>query len=295
MGHDQPIVGTQEKHSALPKRQANRTKASPETSLEDITIQTPGNVWQSAKRAARNRGEDKLVVQKSSFSITPFLNKTRGISDDSLESLPNKPLSLSVADDGIVAESPGTLTETYGNNQAESPSIQGKSFNGAQRRTNQPKKKALAEASDSEVNRSIMRAAKTMPKWGNKKRMRLGDVTGVESNEREQENFQPNDTGKDQQEPTMQKTTSEASPKVKAADPETKSRKRKLLGVTANPMLEDDDAEATQKVSMPVNSAPAKRVKAPLGGGMTNAFAGAGKSFSPLKRQRRGMNASFLA
>ena len=295
-GRDQPIVENREKDSALPKRQANRTKTSPENSFEDITIQTPGNPRQSAKRTARNRGgENNVVGQKSNFSITPFLNKTRGISDDSLEPHSNKSSSLSVAEDGIVAESPGILSETYCDNQIESPSIQATTYNGARRRINKPQKKALAETSNSEVNRSIMRASKAMPKGGAKKRVRVCDVMGVESTDSGQENVQIKDTGKDQEEPTMPENTSEASPKVKAVDPETKTRKRKLLSVTANTMLEDDEAEATQKADMPANSAPAKRAKAPLGGGVTNAFASAGKSFSPLKRQRRGMNASFLA
>jgi hypothetical protein len=72
-----------------------------------------------------------------------------------------------------------------------------------------------------------------------------------------------------------------------------KKKKRKVLGSTKT-LFDEDEGEAPP-ARKPAKVQPgAKRAKAPLGGVKRNAFAGAA-SFSPLKRDRRGVGASFLA
>jgi hypothetical protein len=111
--------------------------------------------------------------------------------------------------------------------------------------------------------------------------------------------------------PTSEFTSATASATA-AAVAEPKKKKRKLLGGASTSVLFDgaadaEDAPAPVPVVVPA-AAPTKRVpmgKVALGGaaglaakravglGAKNAFAGA--SFSPLKRDRRGVGASFLA
>jgi hypothetical protein len=80
------------------------------------------------------------------------------------------------------------------------------------------------------------------------------------------------------------------APGLGVSDADAKKRKRKLLG--ANKTLFDDDDEETAPKVQKTQLAPGRKLKAPLGG-LNNAFAG--KTFSPLKRDRRGVHASFLA
>lgn len=291
----QAVAEKNRKRSVAPKRQANQTRQTAEISFEDITIQTPGNDWQYEKRLHKKRDDDKkLFGAKSDFSITPFLNKSKGLADDSPDR-PSRSLSLSIAEDQVSIGSPAVSAGNENVFIEESPSIQAESHNGLRRRTAKPKKAALMEASDSEVNRSILRGSKTVTKPGPKKRVRLGTATDVEPENLGQENMATMSANKDRIAAVAQTDAEAKSPTVKVADADTKTRKRKILGAAANPILEGDDCiETTQTLEAPLRSGPAKRVKAPLGGGVTNAFASTSKAFSPLKRHRRGVNASFL-
>ncbi|KAK3196359.1 hypothetical protein K4F52_000741 [Lecanicillium sp. MT-2017a] len=166
----QAVAEKNRKRSVVPKRQANQTRQTAEISFEDITIQTPGNDWQYEKRLHKKRDDDKkLFGAKSDFSITPFLNKSKGLADDSLDR-PSRSLSLSIAEDQVSIGSPAVSAGNENVFIEESPSIQAESHNGLRRRTAKPKKAALMEASDSEVNRSILRGSKTVTKPGPKKR-----------------------------------------------------------------------------------------------------------------------------
>ncbi len=291
----QMIVEKRRKGSVVPKRQANQTRPTAEMSFEDITIRTPGNDWQYEKRTHKKRGDDNtLVGKKADFSITPFLNKSKGFADNSPDSQRSRSLSLSIPEDQVIANSPVVFGGRDDNSVGESPSVQMEPSNGVRRKVTKPKKKALVEASDSEVNRSILRVSKAAFKAGPKKRVRLGAATEVEPANQDQENSTATNTTKERYTPAARIAAETRSPTSKPPDADTKTKKRKLLGATANPNLEDDCIESTQNLEMPLRSGPAKRVKAPLGGGITNAFASTGKAFSPLKRHRRGVNASFL-
>jgi hypothetical protein len=92
---------------------------------------------------------------------------------------------------------------------------------------------------------------------------------------------------------TLPQDTSTSSANTSKTE-EVKKKKRKVLGSTKT--LFDDDEEAVAPTIVeaaskaPMNGA---RKRAPIAGGVKNAFAAA--SFSPLKRDRRGVGASFLA
>ena len=64
-----------------------------------------------------------------------------------------------------------------------------------------------------------------------------------------------------------------------------KKKKRKFLGAGTT-LFDEDDGEPAR----PLAAAAVRRIKAPLGGG-SNGFG----AFSPLKRHKRGVGASFLA
>ena len=83
------------------------------------------------------------------------------------------------------------------------------------------------------------------------------------------------------------KSADKSEPEAKAPEGE-KKRKRKLLGAGTT-LFDEDEGEV---LSRPVNLAgpAARRPKIALGG-TTNGFG----AFSPLKRHKRGVNASYLA
>ena len=70
-------------------------------------------------------------------------------------------------------------------------------------------------------------------------------------------------------------------------------KKRKLLGGTNSTIFDEDDAEPIVDLPRTTSNNTGKRARTALGGGVKNAFGGS--KFSPLKRQRRGANTSFLA
>ena len=137
-----------------------------------------------------------------------------------------------------------------------------------------PRAKALAEATPAQANKAIPKAAGTTSKSKADKPVEVSVTV-------EQENVS---AAASRKAPALQ---------PKASEGDLKKKKRKLLGAANQTLFDADEGEATSKPAKPVAVAPGKRVRAQLGGGVRNAFANS--SFSPLKRDRRGVNASFLA
>ncbi|GJN86666.1 hypothetical protein PLIIFM63780_010247 [Purpureocillium lilacinum] len=285
----------------------SRKRRAQEMSFEDITIQTPGNEDVASKRpAAKKRGDKAALGEKSTFSITPFLNRTgKSVSDESLEASAHDESELgpdtTFADKGdnskqslpvIEPEAPESASEAE--EPAPKPKVQLKAAiktaaskaapKEAPKPRGRPKTKGLSEAAPAQANKTIAKADVSSAESAGDASMekdKSTEAAPVVSVALEQEN-----------------TTAKASRKAPALQPkapegDVKKKRRKLLGATNSTLFDDDDAEAVaSKPAKP--AAPAgKRVRTQLGGGVRNAFAGS--SFSPLKRDRRGVNASFLA
>jgi hypothetical protein len=120
----------------------------------------------------------------------------------------------------------------------------------------------------------------------------LEQTTKEVSNPSDQENIpapKPAQTSKATSKSLLRPSVDLEPPVV--GDANGKKKRRKLLGANTT-IFDEDDGEVIASVTEGLVGQAAKRKRAPLGGA-SNAFAKA--SFSPLKRDRRGVGASFLA
>lgn len=285
------------------KAEPSRKRRAEELSLEEITIQTPGNDEVINKRPAKKRGTEHAGLgEKSTFSITPFLNRTKSLSNESAEAPSPMPVPVEAQPEAVTEDQMEEPVPSPEMDEPldEPPPVEVQATPAAEtpkkpKARGRPKTKGLTEASESKKNMATVTTDKTTaPKPESKTAVEPAAEEAALENE---ENAPA---------PKARKRTTEVHGKavlpVKAVesrrnttstapDAEMKKRKRKLLGANKTLMGDDDDETVPLPAKAPVGLT--RRVKAPLAGGVANAFAGA--SFSPLKRERRGVNASFLA
>jgi len=305
------------------KTQTVRTKKGHEAGGPDfshITIQTPGG---SNESTGIRRGRKPLLQttrpgEKSDFTITPFLNRSKDM-DDSNENV-NTSAAPSV---GEVAAAPEA--------QASSPPPEDIPVDTAGHDEERQEAEEPAEAEEEQ--------SKPAPKPRGRPKKVVAD-TAAESND-----SQPAPKPRPKKRKSLEQTRAEATPfdpdsmpvakkpkvklgaknsKLSAADsgkdaddsaptaavvaaafpPEQKKRIRKF-GAAKTIFDDDDDGELpAAAVDLPGVTGGGGGVRVPMStskragktqlSGVQNAFA-AGKSFSPLKRHRRGVGASFLA
>ncbi len=266
--------------NAAAKGPAKRKRAA-EISEQPAVLQTPDGS-DKTKRPLKKRGFDPSIVEKSTFSITPFLNKTINLSDGSPKPIGEEATRTlpvfnfrngenTTATNSTSAETNPSAAEEEAGAEAEAPAPE------AAVETKKPRgrPKALADAPPSKKNLTA----------------KVRKAPSLEST-LEKVMEEPDEADQGQENRSVQSTGTAKSVSSVAAEPEQKKKKRKLLGSSNKPTLFDEDED--EKV------VPAKRPpKAGLGvrkmgaAGVKSAFAGA--SFSPLKRDRRGVGASFLA
>lgn len=255
-----------------------------ETSMDDVDIQTPGDENVSEVRRQRRRGaEHALPGEKSNFSITPFLNKSRDATDHpdfgsdksasgvDLKSSPEQPRGRRRITSR--ATSPVTARRPAASRQKPSTSL----------------KKGAAEA-ETILSRTLLDESDTSAKSGMKKRSRLGKVTGAT---RANNSKEDSDSDAASQKPELKVNASAmegGAPKDR--DAEGRKKKRKLLSGRGKSIF-DDEMDVNDNPSNPLRFVPTKRGRSQLGS-VANAFAGPGSTFSPLKKERRGVNASFI-
>ncbi|KAK7908228.1 hypothetical protein PG985_015531 [Apiospora marii] len=279
--------------------------------ISQISIATP-NADEKPRKGPKKRfvPEPSMVGEKSTFSITPFLNRgktgmdsTTGLDDDDDDELADTSIipqqfannpgarapskEISIEDDSVhLSPEPAEAAEEAPA-EPEEPQVEVKS-------RGRPKK-ALADAPSARKN------SQPRPKTALKKSSKVAKLAQV-AEEGEDSGGQETaaDAAADKAQAakvnfTESEDASAPSTKVsKGEEPkeEPKKKKRKVLGSTKTQTLFDEDGEEE-----PVK-APKAQLKGVLKGkrqppGVRNAFAG--KSFSPLKRDRRGVAASFLA
>ena len=297
-----PLKGAGAKANAKKKRSAD------EMSMDDKVLLTPG-MDDRPKRPLKKRGFDlSMVGGKSEFSITPFLNKTHNPDGSPKptdnDTTPTAAVQFRGAEETAPTEAapeePATVEPS-----AVKPASAVKLVE--KRPRGRPRTKPLDDASPSKKNltarnRKAPRAESTLDKVTEEAE------EGDSSTNQDQENLPTNNAGP---EPTAKPITSILDSVLDSVPgkAEPKKKKRKLLG--ANPSTLFDGAEDEgEKVKPTAAAAPAAKRppvsksggakatgKGPgaarFGAGVKNAFAGA--SFSPLKKERRGVAASFLA
>ncbi|KAJ3561422.1 hypothetical protein NPX13_g8953 [Xylaria arbuscula] len=284
------------------KRKVQETSAGEFTHIE---IQTPSAEEANKARRAMKKAvfEPTVVGEKSTFSITPFLNRSKntsmsddasnfdeGVLEDSIlgphsGSEPSESALSGMNDSSITKPAEANETEPIAAEPLESekppavPKARGRP------------KKVLGDAPSAKKNALTKKA----PKKILKSKSSLEKVTEAVEPAVEEHSDEAQDA--ERTEKTMTVKFDLAAPQGEGNDSSEnveipKKKKRKVLGSTKTLFDADDGEVPTAK--KPVKTQPAlKRVKAPLGG-QKSAFA-ATASFSPLKRDRRGVGASFLA
>ncbi|KAG9245008.1 hypothetical protein BJ878DRAFT_503467 [Calycina marina] len=252
----------------------SRKKSGVEMS-DDITIGTPGGAVNRRKRAPlrKSRMDQTLAGEKSMFSITPFLNRTVNMAMDS-------PIQ---EDDEALVQEPSVLPKSYATDVEISVSAVTTTEPPA---TIVPKPKAKKSAVEKKALGEV-RSGDTVKKPATKKRAggSLEQVT-----EEVDENREPASTALTAK---SVETKTKAKPTTKALlaiieEAEPKKKKRKLVGGSKT-LFDEDDGESTKR--------PAKVTLGPsrmMGKGGLLGPKGVFGGFSPLKKDRRGVGASFL-
>ncbi|KAI2638778.1 hypothetical protein GGS26DRAFT_542826 [Hypomontagnella submonticulosa] len=284
------------------RSQAVRKRKAQEIAVDEfaqIEIQTPGaDDTTKGRKAFKKRGlEPTLVGEKSMFSITPFLNRTKSIIEDTPktdEGTSND--SISAAPEAEAeAEAAESTTESVAATTTEIPEKDATSSAPVEKERPKPgskprgrPKKVLGDAPSAKKN------AQPVPKKSLKAKISLEKVT-EEANEENWENQQR------PAEPAERTTTvkfnfslpQDESTSSSLNGEQPKKKKRKVLGSTKTLFDEENDEAPPARKPAKVQLG-AKRALGKIAPGVQrSAFAGA--SFSPLKRERRGVGASFLA
>ncbi|TGO52596.1 hypothetical protein BCON_0138g00130 [Botryotinia convoluta] len=297
----------------------SRKRSAREMSM-DITIGTPDGIAGRGKRAGANRGrvDQTILGEKSTFSITPYLNKTINMAPDTQEDGQSpEDKAKKVMEQEKPTEGDQILEE-----EEETPELPAQQV--------KPKLKArkrLADNSGDEKN--VLAEAKTSTK--NKKSVTqklkesrtLGKVTEEKDGDEdeqpkkptarkikarpmlekvaEEEDVDENEQPEEPEDFEERETKKPVKAKIKAIEePELKKKKRKVLGGGSKTLFDDEDGEAPKKPAK-IALGPARLLgKGGLAGprgGLKGGLAAAGGfgAFSPLKKDRRGAGASFLA
>jgi 21S rRNA (uridine2791-2'-O)-methyltransferase len=305
--------------SAGPKANAKKKRSADEMSVDDKVLLTPGNTDDRPKRPLKKRGFDlSMVGGKSEFSITPFLNKTVNFDGSPKPSEDNTTPSAPVQFRGVeeasgttpagpAPEEPATTTSSAAKPTATTKLVE-------KRPRGRPRTKPLSDSAPSKKNLTAR----------NRKAPRIEPILEKVAEEPDEAD---SSTNQDQENRSLNSSIGSATKKTTATatittaslvdvpeKAEPKKKKRKLLGTNTSTLFDggDDEGERVKPVAATaVAAAGAKRpaVRVGLGGagaavvgkgmagrfgaGVKNAFAGS--TFSPLKRDRRGVAASFLA
>ncbi|KAK3682176.1 hypothetical protein B0T22DRAFT_470506 [Podospora appendiculata] len=282
-----------------------KKKRSAEEALEDV-LHTPSNTDDRPKRPLKKRGFESTLGEKSTFSITPFLNKTINLADGSPKSGakfrgddPTRALPLFQvrgAEDATMTaavdvdgDSPPTKPQATGSSSKPSKANEKKP-------RGRPKAAPLAESS----------VKKNLAARGSKTARAETTLESLAEEEAEEAVVNPGQENRSMEgaEPTraVESKTKTSEPQTNGVstislEAEPKKKKRKLLGTSNKPTIfEEDEGE---RVTVAAKRPPKAGLNAARGVGRVAALGGAksafGASFSPLKRDRRGVNASFLA
>lgn len=293
----------------LSKTKAAKKRRANEISVDEMMLDTPGHTEGRIKRPAKKRGTEVAAVgEKSTFSITPFLEKSNTINlVETIEEEDEEPSILARKGNpgAPIIEPEAEVPEGVPTSAAEKQSA--KSIAKALKAT-----KSKTAAPGQKKPRGKPKAQVLVDASSNKESS-LGDVAeeaeeqpSVEDAPKETLTTKPKKTLEPKTKPISTSATGSADTGTAGSDnaePTKKKKKRKLLGTTAKGTLFDQDEDAGENqapaAAPTVAAAGNKRKpkasvqKGPVSAVVKTAFGG--KAFSPLKRERRGVGASFLA
>ncbi|KAG5952590.1 hypothetical protein E4U53_000466 [Claviceps sorghi] len=281
---------------------AGKKRRAPVMRFEEITIQTPGNDVVARERPTRKRGAEKVMAtvgEKSVFSITPFLNRNKSLVDDSAKEPSHHDSATLVDPEPPMSDEPAA-PETPSESEAEAPkpktSFKASVSFQSPARAVRPRAVRQAKATTAPLGEST--PAKTNRVVKSRGTPKVKSIPETRADNKARECGNPQTVSDQENVPVAASKKTSLAPVLEPKMPEAgvKKKKRKLLGGANTTLFDGDDDDGDGEALMTSKSqlAVAKRTRARLGGGVRNAFA-AGSSFSPLKRDRRGVNASFLA
>jgi hypothetical protein len=251
------------------------------------------------RRPSKKRGAERaLVGEKSTFSITPFLNRTKNLSDnmsDELSELHSPTGKSTGASEPVVFEDvapeAGDSMSMEPIEEAAEPDHQAED-DAAAEEEEQPKaqkargrpRKALDDAPTTKKNMPVQAKRKAKAAKASSRVEMIAEVD--EADEPETEPIE-----KPKKVPGLLKSNpATASLRIGNDDADTRKKKRKMLGGGNKTLFDDEEAEPAPRPAK-IQMGAGRRLKAPLGN-VRGAFGGA--TFSPLKKDRRGVGASFL-
>lgn len=303
-----PLKNDDEPKKPLSKVKGAKKRRANEITVDDMMLDTPGHTEGRAKRPIKKKGIDFTAVgEKSTFSITPFLEKSNTINlAETIEEEVEEPSILESRGDPAapIIEPEAETTEELPVAEKPSQKSVAKALRATKMKAGANEKKARGKTkAQALVESSPNVKITTTSKNGSTNSTSTLEKVIEESNDVRQENAAKGA-------PVVKKT---ASTMPTAADvsntssenPEPKKKKRKLLGASKKGTLfdKDEDAGESEAPVATVASAPTKRK--PVGLKSTGTRKGpvsslakgpfGGKTFSPLKKDRRGVGASFLA
>lgn len=284
---------TKEPHTKAPKARLPRVIMEPpistvETCLDDMDIQTPGNESISDLRQHRRRApEHARLGEKSKFSITPFLNKTKDATE-----YPGLDSDKSASD----VDSEASPEQPHARRRGPSRSMTTVKARRPMTSYRKPSTSSRQNAAKTEaiLSKPVLNGPNSPARYDTKKRAQLRKTTNAVQPNSDEENSGP-DTASQKSEPKPIASVTRGVDEPKATEPEADGRKkkRKLLGGGGKTIFDDDEVGSNDRHGNLLRVVSAKRGRAQLDS-VANGFACLGSTFSPLKRERRGANASFI-
>lgn len=290
----QPSPEPEEEDEVVSKKTLAKPSKKPksfETSLASLTIQTPGNGGPAVQGRTKGRPfAFAAAVEKSAFSITPFLNKTRAIDDESPDPTPQGAAKRieSCSDEDM--PTPEILKPNGQSKMKVKPATSPKKITQAsvgqskpQTTTAKKRTKPLDDTSTSMMNLSMPAPTTKNPK-PTKQARKAASLDDDEEDEKENTPLsKPKKTAGAPRDGSL-------APSAPPGD--NRRKKRKLLGAP-KAILDEDDDDGESMAQVAVQPLGKRRLKGPLAG-LASGFGSVNSTFSPLKRDRRGVNASFL-
>lgn len=283
------------KVAAEPIARKARKRIVDDPSFAEITIQTPGDGYDAIHRPAKKRGVEQSVLgEKSAFSVTPYLNRNGESSSEFKGGRATVGIAAEISEQSKATdEGPdgprldGDASSLADSNIPEKPNS---TVDSHSRKPRGRPKKAVAAAQVSDRNDAHHLAPPVEPA-PHESSLSEGQMKDKPlSKARTAVVAKPQPPEKPSNVPQIS-----ANPGVSFADGAgVTKKKRKLLGTGKGGTLLDEDNvdEDQQPPPQPKRQLNAARLRAPLGKGPATAFGST--SFSPLKKHRRGANASFL-
>lgn len=294
----------------LSKAKAGKKRGANEISVDEMMLDTPGHTEGRTKRPLKKRGVDFTVVgEKSTFSITPFLEKSNTINlAETIEEEAEEPSILEgkgnpaapiIEPEAETTEEIPTTEKPKSKSVAKALKATGPKPAAANEKKARGKSKAQALAETS-PNKKTVTTSKAESVHGTTTLEKV-----VEDPEEIQMDHAPKEDAPTTKKLAVNVNSSADSSNNSSDNPEPKKKKRKLLGTSNKGTLFDKDEDAGEAEAPALTTVTAATKRKPVGlkasstrKGPVSALARgafAGKTFSPLKKDRRGVGASFLA